>query len=37
MNLAGISVALGLITLAFVTMPWGLPILAALIWIYLKS
>jgi hypothetical protein len=32
MNLAGISIALGLLTLAWVTLPWGLILLAGLVW-----
>lgn len=37
MNLASISVALGLLTLSAVTMPWGLLILAGMAWVYWKS
>lgn len=37
MNLAGISIALGLLTLAVVTMPWGLLILAGMAWVYSRG
>ena len=34
MNWAGISVIAGLLMLAWLTMPWGLIIIAFLIWLY---
>jgi hypothetical protein len=37
MNWAGLSVVVGLVGLAFVTMPYGLVILAGLAWVYSKS
>lgn len=33
MNWAGMSVAFGLVTLACLTMPWGILILLALAWV----
>jgi hypothetical protein len=37
MNWAGLSVVVGLVGLAFVTMPYGLVILAGIAWVYSKS
>ena len=37
MNLAGISIALALLTLAFVTMPWGIGILVLMAWVYSRG
>lgn len=37
MNLANVSVTIGLVTLAFVTMPYGLLILAGMAWIWRKG
>lgn len=37
MNLANVSVTIGLVTLAFVTMPYGLIILAALFWLWRRG
>lgn len=37
MNLGGISIALGLVALGLATLPYGLVIFAALVWIYMKS
>lgn len=36
MNLAGLTVAVGLVGLAIFTMPWGIVILAGLAWMYHK-
>lgn len=37
MNIASISIFVGLLTLSVVTMPWGLLILAGMAWLYWKS
>lgn len=37
MNLAGLSVTAGLVVLAFMTMPYGLVILAGLAWVVFRS
>lgn len=37
MNLGGISVAVGLVTLGLVTAPYGLAVIGLLVFIYLKS
>lgn len=37
MNWGNLTVVIGLIGLAFVTMPYGIVILAGLAWIYSKS
>ena len=37
MNLANVSVAIGLITLAVFTMPFGLVILVGLAWVWRRS
>lgn len=37
MNLAGWSIALGLLVLAVSTMPYGLAILAGMIWLYSRG
>lgn len=34
MSLAGISVVIGLLWLAFSTMPYGMAIIAVLVWLY---
>lgn len=36
MNWAGISIFLGLVTLGFVTMPYGIVILVALAWFMMR-
>lgn len=37
MNWAGLSIALGLFTLAIVTMPYGILILIAMAWLWSKG
>lgn len=37
MNWAGLSVAVGLVSLAIFTMPFGLVIFVGLAWMYFKS
>lgn len=37
MNWAGLLVALSAIALAFYTMPWGLLILAFMVWVWCRS
>ena len=37
MNLAGIFIALGLLWLAVVTMPYGIAILAGMAWLYTRG
>lgn len=37
MNLAGIFIALGLLWLSVVTMPYGLLILAGMVWLYSRG
>jgi hypothetical protein len=36
-NWGGISVLIGLLVLAYYTLPWGLAIIAGLAWLYHKS
>jgi hypothetical protein len=37
MNLAGISVLVGLLVLALYTLPYGIAIIAILAWLYFRS
>lgn len=37
MNWAGASIALGLLALAYFTLPWGLLILAGMAWAWSKG
>lgn len=37
MNWAGLSIALGLLTLAIFTMPYGLVIIAAMVWVWKRG
>lgn len=37
MNWAGLSIAIGLIGLAVFTMPYGLVILAGMVWVWRRS
>ena len=37
MNLAGISVAAGLLTVAYLSWPWGILILIGLGWLYSRG
>lgn len=37
MNWAGLSIAIGLIGLAVFTMPYGLVIIAGMVWMYRKN
>lgn len=37
MNLAGISVLVGLLVLALYTLPYGIAVIAAMAWLFLKN
>lgn len=37
MNWVGLSIALGLLTLAIFTMPYGLVIIAAMVWVWRRG